>query len=429
MTAQHSLIAEVENAISAGSSEKRVETLRRVTDLFLLNADQCAADQVEVFDDVFCRLAERIETRARAELAGRLASVDNAPIGLARSLANDTAIEVAGPMLSQSNRLSEEDLLACANNGGQDRLLAISKRGSISEAVSDALVTRGNSDVVRSVAQNGGARFSTRGFGKLVERSIEDEALALCVGMRKDIPKDHLQSLIMRASEAVSRKLVAGNPAAAAEVDRVLHGMTGNPREAKRPARDYKYAESLLASIKTSAAPIEPIVQQFAKAGRFEETVMALADTCRLPLAAVDHIMTDQRPENQLPIVLCKAAGFSWPTTKCVLQLQRAETSVSPGAWEAALADFKLAADRHRPADRSLLPDPPQRRRAGPVARPAASRAGILDFAAPAFYKPRHQGIQGLRPRLRGLKRLQGRQGHGGSFAIQEHHAPQGAPG
>jgi uncharacterized protein (DUF2336 family) len=342
VTAQRSLIAEVENAISAGSSEKRVETLRRVTDLFLLNADQCAADQVEVFDDVFCRLAERIETRARAELAGRLASVDNAPIGLARSLANDTAIEVAGPMLSQSNRLSEEDLLACANNGGQDRLLAISKRGSISEAVSDALVTRGNSAVVRSVAQNGGARFSSRGFGKLVERSIEDEALALCVGMRKDIPKDHLQSLIMRASEAVSRKLVAGNPAAAAEVDRVLHGMTGNPREAKRPARDYKYAESLLASIKTSAAPIEPIVQQFAKAGRFEETVMALADTCRLPLAAVDHIMTDQRPENQLPIVLCKAAGFSWPTTKCVLQLQRAETSVPPGAWEAALADFNL---------------------------------------------------------------------------------------
>ena len=186
-------------------------------------------------------------------------------------------------MLSQSTRLSEEDLLACADNGGQDRLLAISKRGSISEAVSDALVNRGNSAVVRSVAQNGGARFSSRGFGKLVERSIEDEALALCVGMRKDIPKDHLQSLIMRASEAVSRKLVAGNPAAAAEVDRVLHGMTGSPREAKRPARDYKYAECCWPRSRPAPLAIEPVVQQFAKAGRFEETVMALAEraACR----------------------------------------------------------------------------------------------------------------------------------------------------
>jgi uncharacterized protein (DUF2336 family) len=342
VTAQRSLIAEVENAISAGSSEKRVETLRRVTDLFLLNADQCAADQVEVFDDVFCRLAEKIETRARAELARRLASVDNAPLGMARSLANDPSIEVAGPMLSQSNRLTEEDILACANSGGQDRLLAISKRGSISEAVSDALVTRGNSDVVRSVAQNAGARFSTGGFGKLVERSIEDEALALCVGVRKDIPKEHLQSLIVRASEAVSRKLVAGNPAAAAEVDRVLHGMTGNPREAKRAARDYKYAEGLVASIKTSGAAIEPIILQFAKAGRFEETVMALAHMCRLPRACVDRIMTDHSPQDQLPIVLCKAAGLSWPTAKCVLQLHWAETTAPPDGGAMALADFKL---------------------------------------------------------------------------------------
>lgn len=66
-------------------------------------------------------------------------------------LAHDESIEVAGPILSLSNRLSDEDLLAIASGKSQDRLLAISKRTSLSEKVSEVLVTHGNRDVVLSV--------------------------------------------------------------------------------------------------------------------------------------------------------------------------------------------------------------------------------------------------------------------------------------
>ncbi len=104
-------------------------------------------------------------------------------------LAHDKSIEVAGPILSQSNRLSDEDLLAIASDNSQDRLLAISKRSSLSEKVSDVLVTHGNRDVVLSVTRNEGARFSDAGYGKLVDRSINDDVLAICVSMRKDIPQ------------------------------------------------------------------------------------------------------------------------------------------------------------------------------------------------------------------------------------------------
>ena len=79
-------------------------------------------------------------------------------------LARDRAIEVAGPILSQSNRLTDEDLLAIARDNSQERLLAISKRATLSEKVSDVLVTRGNRDVVLSVTQNEGARFSDTGY-------------------------------------------------------------------------------------------------------------------------------------------------------------------------------------------------------------------------------------------------------------------------
>jgi hypothetical protein len=49
----HSFIAELEDAVRGGSSAKRVETLRQVTDLFLMTGN-ASATTVKVFDDVLC---------------------------------------------------------------------------------------------------------------------------------------------------------------------------------------------------------------------------------------------------------------------------------------------------------------------------------------------------------------------------------------
>ena len=98
MGTQHSLIVEIEDAIKSGSSEKRVETLRRVTDLFLNDADRLNEAQIGLFDDVLCHLIKRIETKALVELSGHLAPVDNSPIEVIRQLARNDEIAVAGPM-------------------------------------------------------------------------------------------------------------------------------------------------------------------------------------------------------------------------------------------------------------------------------------------------------------------------------------------
>src|SRR5262249_62153408 len=61
-----SLLGELDEAIASGSSAKRVETLRRITDLFLGNADRIQGRQVDLFGDVFERLIEQIEDQALA---------------------------------------------------------------------------------------------------------------------------------------------------------------------------------------------------------------------------------------------------------------------------------------------------------------------------------------------------------------------------
>ena len=88
----HKLVAEeLEQAIANGSSQKRVETLRRITDLFVNKAEQFNEEHVELFDQVIARLSDVIEARARAELSERLAHVPNAPINVLKDLASTTS--------------------------------------------------------------------------------------------------------------------------------------------------------------------------------------------------------------------------------------------------------------------------------------------------------------------------------------------------
>ena len=131
--------------------------LRRVTDLFIVGANRYSDEEIAAFDDIIGRLAVEIEISARALLAVRLAPIANAPPKTIRALAFDDFIEVARPILIQSERLDDPTLVENAKNKGQEHLLAISQRRVLSEAVTDVLVARGDQQVVLSTAENRGA--------------------------------------------------------------------------------------------------------------------------------------------------------------------------------------------------------------------------------------------------------------------------------
>lgn len=355
---ERSIIAEIEGTFASGSTDKQADILRRVTDLFLASANNYSDDHVDLFDGVISRIAEKIETKARAELAHRLAPVPNAPPMTVHKLAHDKSIEVAGPILSLSTRLSDEDLLAIASGSSQDRLLAIAKRASVSEKVSDALVTHGNRDVVLSVTRNEGARFSDAGYSKLVDRSINDEVLAICISMRKDIPQEHFNALIARASEVVFEKLAASNPHAVYEVHKVLTDITGQDSSSQpKVTRDYREAAAQFDVIRRSGAPVDPVVCEYAKNGKFEETVAALSALSGAPIKLVESVMNDGRPESDFALILSKAAGLSWPTVKQICILRRQVFRFSPQAptsrsWHSTLARRQT---RRGSPDRAML--------------------------------------------------------------------------
>ncbi|MFY9687407.1 MAG: DUF2336 domain-containing protein, partial [Pseudolabrys sp.] len=186
----NNLISDLENAVATRSVDTGA-MLRRVTDLFLLNAGHYSADQLELYDGILKVLIAAVEVSARAELAERLAPVDNAPANTIRTLALDDAIEVAEPILSHSNALDDETLTHCITIKGQEHLLAIATRNKLSEIVSDHLVTKGDNTVLRTLASNPGAAISDLGFGILVKKSADDDWLSERVARRIDIPEHH----------------------------------------------------------------------------------------------------------------------------------------------------------------------------------------------------------------------------------------------
>lgn len=332
-------ILELEEAIERGSNQRRLEALRGVTDLFAHRAEDLSEQHIELFDDVILRLARAIETKARAELARRLAPVDAAPPNTVRHLANDDAIEVAAPVLLRSRRLAESDLVDIARTKGQQHLLAISSRRSLGAAVTDVLVDRGDGDVLLNVASNAGAHFSDDGFARLVERASDDEPLATRIVRRPDIPPQMLHKLVMQASEVVQARLAASAaPKMRAEIERVLAKVSREFDAGVPPPRNFTAAQRLIGVLHAAGELGESELYDLARSRRYEETVAALAVLCRVQVEAADRLMNGDRVEPLL--ILLKAAGFDWLTVRALIICRPSGRRLSAKDLEDICDDF-----------------------------------------------------------------------------------------
>jgi uncharacterized protein (DUF2336 family) len=294
-----SLIADLEGAIKGGSEEKRVETLRRVTDLFLGDADRLDDSQINVFDDVLCRLIKTIEVKALTELSARLARVDNAPIEAIRTLARNDEIRVAGPVLTQSSRLTTADLVELARTKGQGHLLAISGRAHLQEAVTDQLLSRGDAAVTYKLADNAGARFSAAGFASLVRSAVSDERLTKSIGLRSDLPPHVLRGLLLHATAVVRHWLFAHAPVEARdEVQRVLADVSSGIGRETGALRDFGPAQQQVLKMHSMGELDEVAILGFAIMRKYEETA-AFAGGPGLGADSSDRRADEERPQRR----------------------------------------------------------------------------------------------------------------------------------
>ena len=334
----HSIIAELEDAVRAGSPTKRVETLRQVTDLFLNDGDRLNDEQVQVFDDVLCLLIARVETRAKAELSKRLGPIDYAPFEVIRHLALDDEIAVAGHVLTHSSRLGTDTLVEVATTKGQDHLLAISARTNLPEAVTDVIVDRGEGKVIRNLANNATARFSEAGYSGIVARAEQDEELVEILGLRPDLPVKFVRDLLRRAKDTVRTRLLEMAPPALRE--RLKAMLKDIVREVPAPRSwNFGVAEELVRLMKELNELDDAAVFKFAEERKNNEVVVSLAVLNDVPTEMMGRLL--EGPRADLILIPCRSARLNWPTVETILRNRPAPLPIDDQSLAQAQRDFR----------------------------------------------------------------------------------------
>jgi hypothetical protein len=330
-----SLFDELEAALASGTDARRIEMLTRIADLFVNGTPNYSEDQIALFDDVMGRLLNAIDTKARTKLSLQLAPIASAPRNVIHALAFDNDIDVARPVLGQSERISDAEILANAATKSQQHLLAIAQRKAVSEALTEVLVERGDRNVVHLLVKNTGARFSDAGLHMLVRRATGDQTLTTEMGKRGDIRR----RLAEKAAKAEwTRSAAEKRPAGIAmqDVAAQLADAKGNTHQVSLD----------LAAARTEVERqnrIRPIgdaeIYQFARDRKLAETAAGLSILCDTPFEVVERALLD--PGAELVLILAKVAGLSSATTRVILLLRAADRGIPSSGIDQALESFE----------------------------------------------------------------------------------------
>jgi uncharacterized protein (DUF2336 family) len=294
------------------SEERRRQLLQEVTDLFFAAGSSITDANRDLFGGVMTKVLPDVEAQVRKDLAGRLARVAEAPPDVIRWLANDE-IDIARPVLTESTVLGDADLIAIVDRHGTDHMVAISQRATVSTAVSDRLVEKGDDRVVETLVRNQGAQLSRQAFDNVARRAETNQALQAPLVERRDAPPDVLHGMYWTVSSKLREKILAATAAIKpAELDRILaESEAAVAAELKaRGAKAADEAEQYIAAQEAHGKLNTALLVQLLRQDKFAYFVAGMARLARMDVPTVRHILSDRNGE--AAAIACKAMGLHW---------------------------------------------------------------------------------------------------------------------
>ncbi|MBX9826261.1 MAG: DUF2336 domain-containing protein [Xanthobacteraceae bacterium] len=210
MSATDSLVSEVKEVLDDAPASRRISILRDMTELFLDGAGLHSKEQIAVFGAVLIAITEQSERDELIELGSKLAPIAAAPPDLMRKLAAHHDIKVSGALLHQCASLSDDDIAEIAATATPPQLMAIANRAESSESITDALISRGDIEILRKCVANERARVSHVGFVKLINAAKRDSALTDMVASRQDLPAELKPFIGMLRAQPAAKQAAAG---------------------------------------------------------------------------------------------------------------------------------------------------------------------------------------------------------------------------
>jgi hypothetical protein len=118
---------------------------------------------------------------------------------------------------------------------------------------------------------------------------------------------------------------------------------------AREESASFIAARAHVESLEKAGRLNEARLAEFAKAGKFDETVIALSKFCCLPIGPIERAFV-QNWSDQI-LVLAKAVDLSWETTKYLMMLQSGAQETPAAGVDGWFASFiKLQTDTAKKA-------------------------------------------------------------------------------
>jgi len=291
------------------TSEGRRELLRKVTEAFD-PAASLAEEDVAQFDKVLASVAADYSKQVRSQIA-RLIASSLAPFSRSAQRFAMDDIEVARPVLEHSEALSDETLLAVVGQKSQDHMMAVTRRQRISEAVSQALVERGDDAVVTSLLTNQKAEIGSETYGLVAKRAETSPVLQAPLVRRAGVPMELLNGLYMKVESDLRREIIGKfESVPPEELEAAFQRSRARVSNVYKQPDDFETARRRIDDLQRKRGLIPPVLVTLMREGLSSRTAFKIAFA---RLTDVEYDVIERAVESQdldTVALLCRGSQF-----------------------------------------------------------------------------------------------------------------------
>jgi len=285
--------ADVDALLKDDSTDSRIEVLDKIS--LQYNMQKFSLREREVAEQIFRLIMKDTQMQVREMLSQRICNNPDIPRDIALHLALDHD-RVAVPIIEISEVLSDADLVKIIDSSRDvSKLLAISRRPSVSERVSDALVDTSYPNVISALLDNQKAEISERVLAHIADTYAHEPQVIQSMVDRMRLPVTVVERLVAHVTESVAQELKKKYKLTDAQIRKETTGAREDVTlTLLSQEHDPAMIEALVKQLMDEKRLTPSIVMTALCRGQRYFFVYAMAQLAHIPAKNVEKLITDK---------------------------------------------------------------------------------------------------------------------------------------
>jgi len=287
------------------SESGRVSLIQKIAEIFLSPAASLSSSEEDLVNQLISDLLQNSTVTVRQSLITEFARAVDAPRTVAMRIAGGP-IEIARPALAANQNLMDDDLITLIKDNSTDHAAAIASRQKINEVVADALIATGDVGIMQIVAENMGAKLSSRAIEVMVDAARLASLLQKPIMSRPELNPESAMRLYWWVSQDLRRATLDRYGFGPGKLDAALTKATEDVLSALMLQKEDDSAMGHLADwLQERGAMTTKLLPYLLRVGHFRLFNIALSRLSHLDLATIDLI--NSASGARMMVVLCRA--------------------------------------------------------------------------------------------------------------------------